>query len=101
MIQTERKSWKKSKSIQSMANVEHYSVSTIKRLRGEKRETIILKSRAALSRGGAISITVKPVNTDTKETIESVHINRVSLLSGLCYYRKKTPFTREKYKRTI
>lgn len=70
MIQTERESWRKSKSVQYTANDEHDSVSTTKRLRGEKRDTISLKSRAALSRGGTISITVKSVNPDTKETIE-------------------------------
>ena len=51
MIQTERESWRKSKSVQYTANDEHDSVSTTKRLRGEKRDTISLKSRAALSRG--------------------------------------------------
>lgn len=49
MIQTERESWRKSKSVQYAANDEHDSVSTTKRLREEKRDTINLKSRAALS----------------------------------------------------
>ena len=70
MIQTERESWRKSKSDQYTANDDYDSVSTTKRLRREKRDTISLKSRAALSRGGTISITVKSVNPDTKETIE-------------------------------
>lgn len=69
MIQTERESWRKSKSVQYTANDEHDSVSTTEWLRGEKRDTISLKSRAALQ-GGTISITVKSVNPDTKETIE-------------------------------
>ena len=30
-----------------------------------------------------------PVNTDTEGTAESVHINRVSVLSGSCYPSQK------------
>ena len=86
MIQTERESWKKSKSVQYMANVEHHSVSTIKRLRGEKRETIGLKSRAALSGGGGgvrYQFLTNPLTRTLRKPL------KVSLLRGLCYHSKK------------
>lgn len=92
MIQTERESWRKSKSVQYTANDEHDSVSTTKRLRGEKRDTISLKSRAALSRGVRYQLLSNPLIRTLKTPL-----NRVSLLSRLCYYSKKNTF----YKRKI
>lgn len=98
MIQTERESWRKSKSVQYTANDEHDSVSTTKRLRGEKRDTISLKSRAALSRGVRYPLLSNPLIRTLKRPL-----NRVSLLSRLCYYSKKHLLqeknTKELYKR--
>lgn len=56
-----------------MAKVEHYLVSTIYRLRGEKRETISFKSHVALSRGVRYQLQSNR-DTDTEETIESVYM---------------------------
>lgn len=98
MIQTERESWRKSKSVQYTANDEHDSVSTTKRLRGEKRDTISLKSRVALSRGVRYQLLSNPLIPTLKRPL-----NRVSLLSRLCYYSKKHLLreknTKELYKR--
>lgn len=97
MIQTERESLRKSKSVQYTANDEHDSVSTTKRLRGEKRDTISLKSRAALSRGVRYQLLSNPLIRTLKRPLNKV------LLSGLCYYSKKHLLqeknTKELYKR--
>ena len=98
MIQTERESRRKSKSVQYTANDEHDSVSTTKWLRGEKRDTISLKSRAALCRGVRYQLLSNPLIRTLKRPL-----NKVSLLSRLCYYSKKQLLqeknTKELYKR--
>ena len=49
------------RSAQYMAKVEHYLVSTVYRLRGEKGETISLKSHVALSQGVRYQLQSNPL----------------------------------------
>lgn len=60
-----------------------------------KSESLLVISTAI--RYTSLLNTVKPVNTDTERTIESVRINGVSVLSGSCCQSQKTPFSRTKY----